>query len=284
MFAHTLFVKVEPPAVAGASAESRELTLSVLRFIKSNLEPIRAMGVNVRVQKVRDEDLSNEQAVEMMRERGISRLPALCTPQQVYTGAKAIIGLYEKNLSIFSEKKRRPPPKAAAKTPDVESYMHQEMRDGESDDEGMSEGGNSMMDTYRQVISRREGSGGAAGPPRLHAPQRVQKDEDDDDRPMPGRSMGQPAGRPTGNPAMRPNNVASSRGRAPPPSRPQPPMSRPQPPQPSRMPTASPGGAPGGLDDDDENSPQDDLMERAYLANMDDSLAHDDEGRNISDE
>jgi hypothetical protein len=50
------------------------------------------------------------------------------------------------------------------------------------------------------------------------------------------------------------------------------------------MPTASPGGAPGGLDDDDENSPQDDLMERAYLANMDDSLAHDDEGRNISDE
>ena len=63
MLAHTLFVKVEPPAVAGTSAESRELTLSVLRFIKSNLEPIRAMGVNVRVQKVRDEDLSNGQAV-----------------------------------------------------------------------------------------------------------------------------------------------------------------------------------------------------------------------------
>jgi hypothetical protein len=275
MLAHTLFVKVEPPAVAGTAAESRELTLSVLRFIKSNLEPIRAMGVNVRVQKVRDEDLSNGQAVEMMRERGISRLPALCTPQQVYTGAKAIIGLYEKNLSMFSEKQRRPPPKAVAKTPDIESYMHQEMRDGESDDEGMSEGGNSMMDTYRQVISRREGSGGAAGPPRSHAPQRAQKD--DDDRPMrqpAGRSMAQPAGRP----AMRPNNVDSSRGRAPP-------QSRPPPPPPVRTPPPPPqGGGPSGLDDDDEHNPQDDLMESAFLANMDDSLAHDDDDRRILDE
>jgi hypothetical protein len=38
------------------------------------------------------------------------------------------------------------------------------------------------------------------------------------------------------------------------------------------------------LDDDDEHNPQDDLMESAFLANMDDSLAHDDDDRRILDE
>ena len=272
MATHTLFVKVEPPSTeGGAGAASRELTLTVLRYIKANLSQIKAMGITVRVQKVREDDLKNAHAIKMMQERGISRLPTLCTPQQVYTGAKSIIGLYEKNISAYSERQRPPPPVKEKLTPDVDTYMSQQMMGGDDeDDDGMSEGGSNMMDEYRQVISRRDGSGGVAGPPRQHTPQRAQKDE----------------GNGGGRPQMRPNNVAT---RAPAPRSAPQQMGRPSTasgPSPSALHSASPSAsnAPPGFDDDDENSPQDDLMERAYLANMDDSLpSADDDSRSIED-
>ena len=279
MTTHTLFVKVESATAAGKAAASRELTISVLRYIKENLQLIQTMGITIQVRKILDKDLKDDRVIKMLRERGITRLPALCTSQQVYIGAKSIIDLYDKNLKSFQaeRQKKQAPPKKAVAAPDIESYFNREMMatgHDDDDDENMNEGGDNMMDTYRQVVSRRDGS---AGPPRGHATNRMINDDEDMSARPPTRS------------SMRPNNVAPSRQNTPAKTSGPPARTSEPPPRTGGPPVmgSSSGGGPasgsmGGFDDD-ENSPQDDLMERAYFANMDDSLQDDPEDHKFDD-
>jgi hypothetical protein len=247
---HTVYVKVE---AAGTAAARREPTLRVLRYIKQNLDTLKKMGISIRVQRIRDEDVKDERVVSLMKSKGISRLPALSTAKNTYTGAQEIIGLYQKNIASFT-KKRAPAP--VQKTSDVATYMQNVMDGPEDDDDGLGEGSENMMDTYRQTISRRE----------TQAPPRSGNLRTTPNTKVEGRSM-------------RADNVA------PPPLNRPPPRPQASRPPPSRPPPRQPQSAPMlGGEDEEDNSAQDDLMERAWLANQDESMpGPDEEERTLDD-
>ena len=270
MTAHSLYVQ--------AADSDNEATMAVLRFIVRHISVVRQMGVKLRAHKISAADLQDDRLVAALQKRGVTRLPALVTPSQAYLGAQSIIDLYQRNIKEFTAQGPGAGPRAgpgagprgrpAPPPTDLDSFFHQEMHGSDGnvdlqDDDGMGEGSN-MMDTYRQMVARREG--GAAGPPRPHTPR---------------RNPGERGTTPRAPPKMggRPDNVRDDHDdiqdtvdqlarnvRGPPPRAAPPP--RPAPPPPAGTPQ---------FDDDDEHNPQDDLMERAYLANMEDSTGGDDE-------
>ena len=267
MAAHSLYVQ--------AADADNEATLGVLQFIVRHISVIRQMGVKLRAHKISAADLQDDRLVAALQKRGVTRLPALVTPNQAYQGAQTIIELYQRNIKEFSAQ-RTPNPRARPTAPtDLDSFFHQEMHGSDGnvdlqDDDGMGEGSN-MMDTYRQMVARREG--GVAGPPRPHAPRR-----NPDEAPRAPPKMG---GRPdnvrddgddiqdTVDQLAR--NVRGPPARGPPARGPPPP-----PPPPTRGPPPT-QGPPPQFDDEEEHNPQDDIMERAYLANMEDSIGGEDD-------
>lgn len=274
MATHSLYVQ--------AADSDNEATMSVLRFIVRHISVIRQMGVKLRAHKISVADLQDDRLVAALQKRGVTRLPALVTPSQAYLGAQSIIDLYQRNIKEFTASqgpgagpRGRPAPPPPT---DLDSFFHQEMHgsDGNADlqdDDGMGEGSN-MMDTYRQMVARREG--GAAGPPRPHTPRR-----NPGEREGPSRAPPKMGGRPDN---VRDDHddiqdtvdqlARNVRGppRGPPPRGPPP---RGPPPRGPPAPPSQSGGT--LLDEEDEHNPQDDLMERAYLANMEDSTGGDDE-------
>lgn len=175
--AHNLYVKV----VTGADADhkSSSITVDVLKYIQTRLPALRSMGISVRVNTVRSQDLQNPRLVEAMRKRGITRLPALATPNDVYIGLKEITGVYERNLRAFAEADSRERPDGEEEAGDdaLDSFYRDEMSferaDEDVEEAGLGEGDN-MMDSYRHMMERREssserrpgrpGAGAAAGP------------------------------------------------------------------------------------------------------------------------
>lgn len=276
--AHNLYVKV----VTGADADhkSSSITVGVLKYIQTRLPALRSMGISVRVNTVRSQDLQNPRLVEAMRKRGITRLPALATPNDVYIGLKEITGVYERNLRAFADSRERPDEEEAGDDA-LDSFYRDEMSferaDEDVEEAGLGEGDN-MMDSYRHMMERRESSS--------------------------ERRPGRPgAGAAAAGPAPR-----GPRGAAP-----RPPGAAPRPPGVARPDNLAQGGhglAQGGhdlasasedaeiqetidrlardiddgmrnlafstgggdsLDDDGGADPQDDLMERAYWGNMSES-------------
>jgi len=308
MVLHTLYVSTggadAPGSTAPGSTAALATTLVVLRFIANNIKPINEMGITIKVVKIQPEALKNQRLIASMAARGITRLPALVTPKQVYIGTRAITDLYSKNIKSMREASAPRPPPPAPREPraptDVDSSFNQE-RHGKSgghsrggnidlsdDDDEMGGGGKDMMDTYRQQVARRDGS---SGPPRPQTAARNHKNspasqenrddnvrnEDEDeiqntisrlsrdvDRP-PARGQG-PQGPSRGSPAR------GSQG--PPPARP----SLGPPPRSSGAPSSGgpSSGGPSGMDDDEGPNPMDDLMEKAYMSNMEESIQEED--------
>ena len=169
---HTIYVKV-----GADDAKNREITLELLKYIHSQKPTFAQMGLAVKISKVRSQDLQAPRLVEAMRERGITRLPALVTPKNVFIGLKAIVDVYEQNIKEFDAVLRRREPPGAKKDEDDEDdltnyyrgEMESERDDADDDEKGIGEGG-SMMDSYRQMMEHRENSG--RGRPRPRPPPR----------------------------------------------------------------------------------------------------------------
>ena len=159
--AHNLYVKV----VTGADADhkSRDITLGALKYVHARLATFAQMGIAVKVNKIRSQDLQDPRLVEAMRKRGITRLPALTTPNNVYIGLKEICDLYERNVKEFAAVAARGerPVEGILPEDDLDSYYREEMSferaDEDAEETGLGEGDN-MMDSYRRMMERRENS------------------------------------------------------------------------------------------------------------------------------
>jgi hypothetical protein len=84
------------------AGDSRRLTLSLLRYIHTNLKLLTEMGVQIRVHKISEHVLQTPRVVEAMEARGITSFPALVTPSGVFLGNRGITTFYERNIQKFN--------------------------------------------------------------------------------------------------------------------------------------------------------------------------------------
>jgi hypothetical protein len=284
---HQLYVKV---VTAGdPDAKSREITLQVLRYVHERLKLLTTMGIEIKVNKIRSQDLQNPKLVDAMKHRGITRLPALTTLNNVYLGFNEIHDIYERNIkeyAAFDRRGEKPVDDSPVQEDDLSKYYGDEMTFEKAEDDAQETGigeGDDMMDSYRRMMERRESSESSRRRPGSSA-RPVQTVDTRRDRP--------PA------PSARPDNIAPRAARRPPqapqaPHAPQAPRAphapwgaREDPPDPDEVEFQATidrlsrdiddsvrdqafsvtGG--DSLDDDGGADIQDDLMERAYYANM----------------
>ena len=260
---HNIYVKV----VTGADADhkSRGITIDVLKYVHSRLPMFARMGLTVKVNKIRSEDLQNPRLVEAMRKRGITRLPAMTTSNSVYIGLKEISDVYERNIKEFAAVASRGehPVEGFLPEDDLDNFYRNEMTfDRANEDEqetGIGEG-DEMMDSYRHMMEHRENKG--PGSSRLAAGRPVSTT---------GNFRSAPPRPPS---SVRPDNIA------PPPRRPvdaedaeiQDTIDRlARDIDDGTRERAFAGGGGDSLDDDGAD-PQDDLMERAYWSNQSETL------------
>ncbi len=161
---HNLFVQtstrigpqeLESPAVL----KGRRLTLQVLQYIQDHLGALAKMGIKVRVNRLRRCDLANSRVTQAMKNKGITRLPALVTPNRVYVGMREIAAVYERNIKAFEETVRRSDPVSAGDR-ELRHYYADEMSferatQDQADGDVMDESAD-MMDDYRKLLQRRE--------------------------------------------------------------------------------------------------------------------------------
>jgi hypothetical protein len=171
---HQLYVRI---AAAGdhdfgtpAWARHRAATLRVLRYLSDRRASIRQMGIDIQVIKVRGCDLANRQVVQAMKSRNITLLPTLVTAAMPYSGPTAIIDLYEKNIAELAAMKRRG-------ESEVEGYQEEDVLDAfyrenmtlKAAEDDMEESGigqqKNMMDSYHDMLHRRETTSAASRPP-----------------------------------------------------------------------------------------------------------------------
>jgi hypothetical protein len=276
---HQLYVKV----VTGSDPDrsSRAITLQTLRYVHDRVKLFLEMGVAIKVNRIRSQDLASPELVAAMKRRGITRLPALTTLNNVYLGLKEIYDLYEKNIREYMAVGRRgekPVVESAGEVPEdgLASYYNDEMTferaEEDAQETGMGEV-DDMMDAHRRFMERREASTSSRRPGKgAQAPARRE--------PPPARRGGRsgpPA--PSRGPTTRADNIGSGGPVRRPPAR-----DAPLDPDDAEFQAtidrlsqgidstmqdeafASGGG--DSLDDDGGADVQDDLMERAYFTNM----------------
>ncbi len=166
---HYIYVKVDPAGERAADQVSRELTLRLLKYIHEKLAVIREMGVAVRVEKLTPELLANRSVFDALLAKGITRLPALKTPENVYVGLDPIVGVYEENIRMFLAERRRgearPPATDAVDEDPLDAMYRDEMtlERAEKDrafegENGFEDGASDMMEAHRAMLERRDKS------------------------------------------------------------------------------------------------------------------------------
>lgn len=163
LMTHNLYVQIVPPAES--DDRSRQLTRDILVFITQNLPRFRQMGLKVNVNRVRSRDLQNPKLVAAMKSRGITRLPALTTPNDVYLGVLEIKSIYERNTKEFEAFTRREE-KTAHRNMDapenaLDEFYRSDMTfgnaEGDASDEAIGDQDTeSMMRSYSHMMQRRE--------------------------------------------------------------------------------------------------------------------------------
>jgi hypothetical protein len=209
---HNLFVQIVDPHTTDAAAQKgRQLTLQALQYIHSRLQVLATMGIKVRVNKIRKSDLANPRLVAAMKKEGITRLPALVTPNNVYVGNREIMDVYEKNVKEFEAWNRRDEKKVSGLAPedDLRSFYAEEMtfeRAAHDQDGAETMGETSdMMDSYRKMMVRREQSAKHRTPGRP-APASLPAEHQGAPASLPAEYQGAPAPRRADNVSLNPEN------------------------------------------------------------------------------
>jgi len=83
--------------------------IELLKYINKNIATVNKLGVKIRVDKLKNGEF-DEDMVNMLKNKGITRLPALITSDgSVFIGLKSIIDLFEKNLNAARGRERVEP-------------------------------------------------------------------------------------------------------------------------------------------------------------------------------
>ena len=73
--------------------------IEILRYVDKNIPILKQLGARVQVEKISNEEF-DEEMVNILKSKGITRLPAVITPDgNLLIGLKSIIDMFEKNLT-----------------------------------------------------------------------------------------------------------------------------------------------------------------------------------------
>lgn len=79
--------------------QNSETCLNILKYIDKNIHHVNSLGVKISIDKI-DKNGIDEDMIDILQQKGISRLPTLIAPDgKIFTGFKNIIELFEKNLN-----------------------------------------------------------------------------------------------------------------------------------------------------------------------------------------
>lgn len=163
LMVHNLYVKIVPPG--DQDVKSHALTRQALLYVTSRLGLFKQMGLKVNVQRVRAKDLKNPRLVEAMKKRGITNLPALTTPNNVYLGVKEIVDIYQKNTKEYEAFNRREDKQDMramdAPESELDRYYRTDMTFDRAEEDAQDESigdqdTESMMRSYSRMMQRRE--------------------------------------------------------------------------------------------------------------------------------
>jgi hypothetical protein len=157
---HHLYIKTVPKD--DKDQVSYKVTMEILLFLHKLLPMFKKMNLHINIHKLVPAQLGNPRLVEMMKKRGITRLPAVTTINNIYLGKNEILALYDRNAreyEAFLTRDHRAV-EGAAPDDDYRNYYDSEMtfdkaKNDRDDDDGFDEGGN-MMSAYQAMVNRRE--------------------------------------------------------------------------------------------------------------------------------
>lgn len=89
--------------------QTSDTCLDLLRYMNKNITTINQLGVRVAVEKISKQEFDDDM-VETLRKKGITRLPALIAPDgKLFIGIKRITDLFDKNLNSARNDSRTNP-------------------------------------------------------------------------------------------------------------------------------------------------------------------------------
>lgn len=108
---HHLLVYV-PEAARGETltnreVESRNKSIFALRYFAERKKFLAPMGVSINVMKIRKTDLQSKAVLQGFAKKNVRGLPALITPKNTYCDAGAIIRLYDSQIERFQLEARQ---------------------------------------------------------------------------------------------------------------------------------------------------------------------------------
>lgn len=108
---HHLLVYV-PEAPRGETltvreVESRDKSIFALRYFAERKKFLAPMGVTIGVKKIRKADLQSKKVLQGFAKKNVRGLPALITPNNTYCDAGAIIRLYDGQIERFQLEARQ---------------------------------------------------------------------------------------------------------------------------------------------------------------------------------
>lgn len=169
--------------------------VQLLRYVDKNIARLNKLGVRIAVEKL-SADEQNEATVQMLKKKGITRLPVLVAPDGVvFIGIKKIIELFEENLAVANTAAKVEPADCPSEVADYmmgAMYAGVDPRTGkriprsdkdEPEDDTSIDYDKRMRDYERTMPKHRRANGSVDEP---MAPQR----EDDD---MPPVTVSKPA-------------------------------------------------------------------------------------------
>jgi hypothetical protein len=108
------------------------LCLELLRYLDTHIEEINQMSAAIMIEKIQTNEF-DEATVNMFRKKGITRLPAMLSPEgKVFTGLKPIMELFDKNVKKLKMHQRSSAfgPEADAEfgsNPDLTDFWEREL-------------------------------------------------------------------------------------------------------------------------------------------------------------
>lgn len=190
--------------------------IEVLKYINNCITDINKMGVRIQVEKIGQNDFDDDM-VELLRKRGITRLPVLITTEgKPFIGIKNITAVFEKNLKMLKNsarigggKNEEPATTEIGTNPDLADFWASEMYGGRDQngnlvarkdvDEGDKEADDidAKMRAYHSRVPKHRGGGSDREADIEPAPRpRRRRGGADPDQEAPERPSSRPSSRP----------------------------------------------------------------------------------------
>ena len=106
-------------------------TIELLKYIEKNIGKINAIGVKLEIERY---DVINADVMNMLKNRGVLRMPALVTHDKVFTGYKNIVDIFEQNISKDHFDPNRVLPIDDDASDDISKFWNKELFSGQYGD------------------------------------------------------------------------------------------------------------------------------------------------------